>query len=443
MYKYAILALLLLIMTPFAIAQETLSETFTSPDSGLTVQYPDGWTAEIIEDGVVTLSLLRARRLRSSIQIFPPALVAVIGYGEETDPAALAESVGIALASDDTGELNQVAIGDADGATYAYTNNAGENAMLVALPFMDALAMLSITTVDDNLSDLEQTAIAVAASLSQPAPAPQSLENYNATWQEAVAELESLGLIAAGGELIFRENRAFFSGQGSWFTPLAERAPRTDVVMAGDLRYTASGDDGLFETENCALMSRIVTEGNTAVQYLDVGVDSDGEVYYFDRFGSGFNVHSGYQSLPDFDFSESHHFLVLALDDRLTVFVDGEMVFENRQIDERSGSYGITLIGYGPAAFCEATNIWAYEAPTFQPGVCEISAGGSVNMRSGPGTTFEVAGQLAANTVRNAQGQAVGTDGFIWWQLDDDSWVRDDVVRAQGDCKSIPEVATE
>ena len=33
-----------------------------------------------------------------------------------------------------------------------------------------------------------------------------------------------------------------------------------------------------------------------------------------------------------------------------------------------------------------------------------------------------------------------GADGFLWWHLDDDAWVRSDVVEAKGGCAGVPVV---
>jgi uncharacterized protein YraI len=72
--------------------------------------------------------------------------------------------------------------------------------------------------------------------------------------------------------------------------------------------------------------------------------------------------------------------------------------------------------------------------------VCKISAGSTVNKRSGPGTNFDRAGQLAAGTVLEAVGKNDPGDGFTWWKLVDDTWVRNDVVNAVGDCLNVPEI---
>jgi hypothetical protein len=75
------------------------------------------------------------------------------------------------------------------------------------------------------------------------------------------------------------------------------------------------------------------------------------------------------------------------------------------------------------------------------PAACAISAGGTVNQRSGPGTTYERAGTLAGGTSAPVIGQATGADGFVWWQLGEGVWVRSDVVNQTGTCDSVPVVA--
>jgi len=37
-------------------------------------------------------------------------------------------------------------------------------------------------------------------------------------------------------------------------------------------------------------------------------------------------------------------------------------------------------------------------------------------------------------------GQATGTDGFVWWQLGNEAWVRSDLVEEAGYCDDVPVV---
>lgn len=71
--------------------------------------------------------------------------------------------------------------------------------------------------------------------------------------------------------------------------------------------------------------------------------------------------------------------------------------------------------------------------------ICMVNSDSGANLRSGPGTDFSRAGQLPAIHLQSVIGQTTGSDGFVWWQLEDDSWVRSDVVEEVGDCESVEE----
>jgi hypothetical protein len=68
---------------------------------------------------------------------------------------------------------------------------------------------------------------------------------------------------------------------------------------------------------------------------------------------------------------------------------------------------------------------------------CSIGSDRTVNMRSGPGTTFNEAGQIVAGVTVQGNGQAIGGDGYTWWRLTNGAWVRGDVVNAATNCSSL------
>jgi WD40 repeat protein len=68
---------------------------------------------------------------------------------------------------------------------------------------------------------------------------------------------------------------------------------------------------------------------------------------------------------------------------------------------------------------------------------CIITAPGNVNLRTGAGTDFELAGTLAAGQTADVDGQATGSDGQVWWRLGEGVWVRSDVVDEAGDCEVV------
>ena len=72
--------------------------------------------------------------------------------------------------------------------------------------------------------------------------------------------------------------------------------------------------------------------------------------------------------------------------------------------------------------------------------MCMVGSETGANLRSGPGTDFDRLGALKAEEPADVIGQANGSDGFVWWQLADKSWVRSDLVDEAGLCEDVPEV---
>lgn len=72
--------------------------------------------------------------------------------------------------------------------------------------------------------------------------------------------------------------------------------------------------------------------------------------------------------------------------------------------------------------------------------ICLVATEVGANLRSGPGTDFNRAGAMPASERTDVIGQAIGTDGFVWWQLANEAWVRSDVVQEAGYCEDVPEV---
>lgn len=65
---------------------------------------------------------------------------------------------------------------------------------------------------------------------------------------------------------------------------------------------------------------------------------------------------------------------------------------------------------------------------------CEITATSNINTRSGPGVAFGVQESLTPDVPVQGIAQDIGADGFIWWQIEGGSWVREDVVEASENC---------
>lgn len=71
-------------------------------------------------------------------------------------------------------------------------------------------------------------------------------------------------------------------------------------------------------------------------------------------------------------------------------------------------------------------------------GVCMATAsnGVNVNIRSGAGTSFSVAGTLSAGESIEVTGQTTDNSGFVWYQVAG-GFVRSDVVQTSGGCMAV------
>ncbi len=68
---------------------------------------------------------------------------------------------------------------------------------------------------------------------------------------------------------------------------------------------------------------------------------------------------------------------------------------------------------------------------------CTVFSTRNVNIRSGPGTEFAVLEVMQAGGERTVVGSVVGTDGYVWWRLEGEAFVRSDVVDESPGCASL------
>jgi hypothetical protein len=272
---------------------------------------------------------------------------------------------------------------------------------------------------------------------SSSVPAAQ-LAAYDRPLNEAISELETLGIVPAGGSEIFREPYAFFEGTGSWFTPLASHKPFTHIIMGGSLNLRAGNTSGL---ETCGLLARIApSSGSTTTTFLEVALDNSGRLFAVDTVNgevSTVRIASG-----EVELDVPHHLLITVLRDKATVYLDGRRVLQDVPVQERAGTYGIALHSEDAGARCEGTDIWGWEVDDVVDfgEQCGVRAASTVNLRSGPGTRFERAGALETGQTALVTGQTTDAEGFVWWQLESGSWVRSDVVGTGGSCAHVPQV---
>jgi hypothetical protein len=206
------------------------------------------------------------------------------------------------------------------------------------------------TTADDEHS-------AIPAIFGATSAKDITLLNYDSGWEAAVNELLLLNLISEGGALVFEEDLAFFEGRGDYYTGLARRSPHTNIVIAGELTFTSANTDSI---ETCGLFARVTSNlSGDALEFVQIGLSNNEEVFYADRPE---DADAGFLSIEpvNVDLSTAHHLLAILVDDELTLFLDGELLFNSEPINERDGTYGIGLTGGVDGSRCEGRNLWVY-----------------------------------------------------------------------------------
>lgn len=267
----------------------------------------------------------------------------------------------------------------------------------------------------------------------QPQPSANSLQNHDLGWEIAMSELTALGVVPEGGSLIFQEDRVFANAAGSGYVDLAANSPFADVVMAGEINFNSTST----ELETCGLTARMTGTPQRLDEFLIVGTTNQGFAYLLDTQLPEDQGIFTYGPLG-YDSTEPHHFLYILVDGEVTVYLDGELAVDGFPVTDRSGFYGLGMVSDpNSVTNCEALNVWVYRVSSGAQS-CEIIASSTVNRRSGPGTNFAIAGQLQSGSITQAVAQTEGGDGFTWYELDDGSFIREDIIRTEGACSSLP-----
>jgi len=174
-----------------------------------------------------------------------------------------------------------------------------------------------------------------------------TLENYNAqNWQDTIAELEALELIPTeGGALLFRENYVFVRA-GTGYIPLARNARLQDVVISATISTEISGEDV------CAILFRFLPS-----EQLATIVELQAEETLMLDDNSTIAIED--VDWKAFDIAAENHVLIVAIGERIQVFLNGVLTLEADNMPLREGSFGLGLFGDNDSS-CEATPFWVY-----------------------------------------------------------------------------------
>ncbi|MCU0513793.1 MAG: hypothetical protein MUE40_14640 [Anaerolineae bacterium] len=442
------LVMLCLLLVSGALAQSPDLDTVYD-DNGVTFAYNSDWEVEVDDISVVMFGTYNRASVVLAVY-FPEWITGMLSDPDDLPAALAALMIDFEFTVDDVRPLGLkhgretviagVQVDALDGYALLSTLSDGNYALMLGLGTEDTredareILLLMAETLDAGGTGGPRTTTA------NPTPGPDTdvpatLDDYGGEWETAIAELERGGLISRGGSLVLEEDYAFFDGVGSWFTSLGQGRTHQDVVVAGELTYTSGSTT---EYEACGLLARVQASNRGATIFMEVGLNNDGQAYLLDAPTTGDTVGLVLQAGVDMDTPQ--HFLIVARRDQVFIYLNGEQITDGTErIEARSGSYGVALIGKGRDSRCEARNLWVYQSPYLEEGVCQITAPRTANKRSGPGTSFGQAGQLRAGASLTAVAFAVDAGGRRWWKLEDETWVREDVVTAAGDCDDLPE----
>ena len=195
--------------------------------------------------------------------------------------------------------------------------------------------------------------IAIAAVSVEPSRGtPGLLADFAAEPQAILAELQFYDLVPAGGRMLFEESHVFVRGGGYNIIPLAERSPRADVVLGGELSFRR-GDN--LSTEACVIAARAdrdIEDGIT-LRLMDSGA-----VMLADQFEGETGA---FEVRPlNLNLDTSHHILMIVTGDEMTVYVDGQLLIEALPVAERAGIFALAGRGNGLSFRCDVFDMWVY-----------------------------------------------------------------------------------
>ncbi|MCB9451247.1 MAG: SH3 domain-containing protein [Anaerolineaceae bacterium] len=111
-----------------------------------------------------------------------------------------------------------------------------------------------------------------------------------------------------------------------------------------------------------------------------------------------------------------------------------EYILDNEAIT--TDSLQGTITTFLPSYNCYSTESFTYTLIDANQS-CLVAAPSRANMRSGPGTNYQQAGIITSDEQFDVIGQATGTDGFVWWKLENNAWIRSDLVKEAGLCDDV------
>lgn len=201
-----------------------------------------------------------------------------------------------------------------------------------------------------------------AGRLPDPTPvAPATsgaLTQYAAAPAQTVAELQARGLIPQDGRFLAQGETLTVSGEGAGFQGIANRTFAASFVMAATLQpaFTGSSKSGV---ESCTLIARINFDGDAAINELNAGIEG-GNVVLYDLVGPVEDALADVSAPLPGNTNAPVHALLIGDGDRASLYINGELTFENVTVEARAGRFGVGLIGTSANSQCVGSDVWVY-----------------------------------------------------------------------------------
>jgi hypothetical protein len=271
----------------------------------------------------------------------------------------------------------------------------------------------------------------------------QSLESVGQDASAILYELENDGLIPSGAAPAFSQTLLSYTGEGVQFSNFGIGMNAKNLLYSARIDFSPTSES----LEFCGIAARTVREETnreegersiTTVRlsaYLLIGLDNRGNLFVADNQSE--ESSATLAPIPE-GMTGPIQITALIINNTLYVYANNILLIDGLEIADGSGAFAFVFNSAAEESACTGEMLFAYTFPDEIVETCTISPIDVANKRSSASTDAAVMGQMLQGDSMEAVAYTQGADGYTWWQLSDESWVRADVVYAEGFCRSLP-----
>ncbi|MBN1286792.1 MAG: hypothetical protein JXB47_15440 [Anaerolineae bacterium] len=409
--------------------------------NGYTISFPDGWEMKTDDKGYESLESAATDIIFSW---YTASTLSEYNLSADDLPAVL--KAGFSPQDDtiqfDSADVSATQIGFYQGYIHAYEDNVGGDAyqrIRVALGFEDGSVIIvgAIPFAGYELTE-RSTVLEIVATIEPTGGAETTIGGGDTGGPATFGDLGSdtgspatFGDLGAGG-VELTQSYTFKNGYSVGFPDGWEM--KTDDN--GFEHLQSANTDTIFSWYTASELAKYDLSVRDLVAVLAASFSPQDKDIQFDRADTSSVVIGPYQAVQHFyeDNAGGNAYqrvrIALPLDDGGVVVV-GAIPLRGHPLEELSTVLEI------------AGSIRAGGTPSTLGGLgavtCTLTAPRVANLRGGPSTDDGIVGKLEAGAVVEAYGGKLGADNYVWFQLADGSWVRQDAVTFdREECSKIP-----